>query len=181
MSEQEIVRTIVDQIIDASVNATPRLIGFLLSILISLLLFRRYSSKVDKIVSEISENKRDRKLFSVMTKLIMATFLITLSLYILGFEEVATVLGTLSGVIILASSYALKEAIRELVAGMYLIHDEDFVEGNKVSASGVKGYIVEVGLRRTKIKQEDDDVTTVSNAKIEPKWTYHKASNRESQ
>lgn len=175
MAEQEIIERIVNKIIDASVDATPRVIVTLVFLIIALLFFRKFSSNIENIVSEISENKRDRKIISVITKCVIGLILTTVVLFMLGFQEVATVLGTLSGIIILASSYALKQAIRELVAGVYLIHDENFVSGNKVTASGVTGYVYEVGLRRTKIEEEDGDITTISNTKIEPKWTYHEA------
>jgi len=174
MAEQKIVERVVNKIIDASINATPRFIVTLLFVIIAMLLLRKFYSNIEDIISEISENRRDKKLLSVIIKSVIGLVLITVALLMLGFQEVATVIGTLSGIIILASSYALKEAIRELVAGVYLIHDEKFVKGNKISSSGVTGRVHEVGLRRTKVREENNNITTISNSKIEPKWTYHK-------
>lgn len=58
----------------------------------------------------------------------------------------------------------MKEAVGEVVSGLYLIHDEKFVGGNKVTADGVTGSVVEVGIQRTRIEDEDnEDLTTISN------------------
>lgn len=51
-----------------------------------------------------------------------------------------------------------------MVSGLYLIHDEKFVGGNKVTADGVTGSVVEVGIQRTRIEDQDnEDLTTISN------------------
>lgn len=173
MSERQIVEEIANFLVDVIVSATPRAIATVMVIVSILLVFNRIASVLEKYVYEVAENKRDRKVLSLLLKTVTLLVALTLALFALGFDEVATVLGTFSGVIILASSYALRNAIGEIVAGMYLIHDVQFVEGNTISTNGVTGEIVEVGMRRTRIRTEDGNITVISNSKIEPKWTYH--------
>lgn len=177
MNVSEFVQRIVDSIMETALESVPRLLGLLLFVATAIVAYKIIDKSVKSAVSRISENKRDEKIIYLFIRLLAFLIIITVCLFILGFDELARVIGTLSGAIIIVASYAMKEAVGEVVSGLYLIHDEKFVEGNKVTADGVTGSVVEVGIRRTRIEDEDnEDLTTISNSKIEPKWTYHRDS-----
>lgn len=98
-------------------------------------------------------------------------FLVSLVvLSVLGFSEMAQAFGTSSGFLAIGVSYIMKDAIKEAVAGFYLMGDDDYFVGARVVADGVEGVIVETKLQRTKIRTEEGDIVTLSNQKIEPKW-----------
>lgn len=178
MVETNFIEDVIDQAVQTSIEATPRMIAVIFFILFSALVYRTISESIRSAVSKVSESKRDKQIIQLFIKSVVSLIFVTICLFILGFDQLARILGTLSGVIILTTSYAMKEAIKEVVSGLYLIHDEKFVVGNKVTADGTTGVIVEIGIRRTEIESdEDDEVTIISNSKIEPKWTYHKESN----
>lgn len=177
MNVSEFVQRIVDSIMETALESVPRLLGLLLFVASAIVAYKIIDKSVKSAVSRISENKRDEKIIYLFIRSLAFLIIITVCLFILGFDELARVIGTLSGAIIIVASYAMKEAVGEVVSGLYLIHDEKFVEGNKVTADGVTGSVVEVGIRRTRIEDEDnEDLTTISNSKIEPKWTYHRDS-----
>lgn len=177
MDVSSFVSRIVDSIVKTTVEAAPRIFSLLVFVVGAIVAYKIIDKSVKSAVSRISENKRDEKIIYLFIRSLVFLIIITVCLFILGFDELARVIGTLSGAIIIVVSYAMKEAIGEVVSGLYLIHDERFVEGNKVTADSVTGSIVEVGIRRTRIENEDNgDLTTISNSKVEPKWTYHKDS-----
>lgn len=177
MNVSEFVQRIVDSIMETALESVPRLLGLLLFVASAIVAYKIIDKSVKSAVSRISENKRDEKIIYLFIRSLAFLIIITVCLFILGFDELARVVGTLSGAIIIVASYAMKEAVGEVVSGLYLIHDEKFVEGNKVTADGVTGSVVEVGIRRTRIEDEDnEDLTTISNSEIEPKWTYHRDS-----
>lgn len=61
-----------------------------------------------------------------------------------------------------------------MVAGVYLIKDEQFVRGRRITADSETGVIEHVGLRRTKLRSKDDQgLTVIANDRIESKWKLH--------
>lgn len=173
MSAQGIVEEIIQKSIETGSEATTQLIGAVIFVLIALLLFRVSKPRISSYISYVSENRRDEQLISVIVNILFYFSIAVIFLLLLGFERIATALGTLSGLVVIVVSYALRETLREVAAGIYLVHDQEFVEGNKITADDTTGEVLEVGLRRTRIKEENGDVTIISNTKIEPKWTYH--------
>ena len=96
---------------------------------------------------------------------------ILLSLGILGFNQIAASLGTAAGFVALGVSFALKNVISDTVAGIYLVHDPDFNKGDKVEVDGVKGEVVDVGLRKSRVELEDGNKRIINNTDVEKKWT----------
>ncbi len=92
-------------------------------------------------------------------------------LNLLGLGELAAGLGTASGFVALGIAFALKEMIADTVAGVYLLRDPDFEEGDKVETAGESGEVIEVGLRKSRLKLENGDLAVLSNSEVEKKWT----------
>lgn len=92
-------------------------------------------------------------------------------LKILGMGEVAAGLGTATGFVALGVAFALKEMIADTVAGVYLLRDPDFNIGDAVETAAVTGTIVRIGLRKTRIREETDNLVVVSNRDVEKRWT----------
>lgn len=57
-----------------------------------------------------------------------------------------------------------------------LVNDEQFVEGRRVSTDDETGRIERIGLRRTMLRDDEGDLTVLSNARIEPRWTLHEGT-----
>lgn len=91
-------------------------------------------------------------------------------LNILGLGEIAASLGTTTGFIALGVAYALSSMIADSVAGYYLVRDPDFQVGDKVETDEMKGEVMEVGLRKSRLELENDDIAVLSNSEIEKKW-----------
>ena len=92
---------------------------------------------------------------------------------IIGMGEVAASIGTAAGFIGLGIAFALKEAIADTVAGVYLLRDEDFNHGDQVDTASVSGRIVGIDLRKTRLRTDDDKLVVLANRDVEKKWTQH--------
>jgi small-conductance mechanosensitive channel len=91
-------------------------------------------------------------------------------LNVVGLGDVAASLGTASGFVGLGVAFALKEMIADTVAGVYLLRDPDFNEGDVVESASVTGEIVSIDLRKTRLRADDGDLVVVANRDVEKKW-----------
>ena len=85
----------------------------------------------------------------------------------LGQEEIFAALiagGTLAG---LAIALAVKDSLSDVVGGILLLQDEHFDLHDRIKIGSVEGEIMEVDLRKTRIKTDDGNLHIFSNAKID--------------
>ena len=93
-------------------------------------------------------------------------------LSVVGLEQIAASLGSAAGFLALGVSYALSSVIADVVAGVYLLRDEDFMPGDEVDIGGTVGVVQSIELRKTRLTVNDGADTMVrNNAEIEKKWT----------
>ena len=168
------VQKAINNAIESATQIAPKILTafiFLMTATIMLkIVIRLMSSKLHRIQT-ISNQKRSVILF---TRVFGWFAIVLATLSILGMNQLATTIGTASGFVALAVSYGLKDLISQLVSGLYLIENDDFIEGRKVTADGVTGIVVEIGIRQTKIESEDgDSIYMVANDKIETKWQLY--------
>ncbi len=92
----------------------------------------------------------------------------------LGQQEIFASLiagGTLAG---LAIALAVKDSLADVVGGILLLGDKHFDLHDKIKTNGIEGEIIEVDLRKTRIKTPDGAIHIVSNAKIDKGgWTLY--------
>jgi len=91
-------------------------------------------------------------------------------LKIVGMEGVAASLGTATGFVALGVALALKEMIADTVAGVYLLQDPDFNEGDFVTTASTTGTVQRIDLRKTRIRTEEGDLVVVANRDVEERW-----------
>lgn len=94
---------------------------------------------------------------------------------IVGLGGVSAGLGTASGFVGLGVAFALKEMIADTVAGVYLIRDPDFNEGDVVETAGETGEILAVDLRKTRLRSTEGDLVVVANRDVEKRWRQEAA------
>ncbi len=100
-------------------------------------------------------------------------------LKIVGMEDIAASLGTATGFIGLGIAFAIKEMIADTVAGVYLLRDPDFNEGDVVTTASVTGTVTGIDLRKTRIQTDDGDLIVVANREVEKRWTNERATQPE--
>ncbi|TQQ78884.1 mechanosensitive ion channel family protein [Halonotius roseus] len=100
-------------------------------------------------------------------------------LKIVGMGDVAASLGTATGFVALGVAFALKEMLADTVAGVYLLQDADFNEGDRVTTASVTGTVTGIDLRKTRIRGDDGDLIVVANRDVEKKWVQEVDSDGE--
>ncbi|MFW6321404.1 MAG: mechanosensitive ion channel family protein [Halohasta sp.] len=95
---------------------------------------------------------------------------------IVGMDDVAASLGTATGFVALGIAFALKEMLADTVAGVYLLQDPDFNEGDTVKTADVTGTVAGIDLRKTRIRSDDGDLVVLANRDVEKKWVHRSAA-----
>lgn len=93
-------------------------------------------------------------------------------LSIVGLELVAASLGTATGFLALGVAYALSEMIEDAVAGVYLLRDPDFTQGDTVTVDDLTAEVASIELRKTRF-DDDGDTVVRANASVEKRWKRH--------
>lgn len=176
-SFQSLSRELTDGIASAVRDASPRLGVAVLFLAAAAVFVRLVVGRVRGPLETIAGNPAERRFLEIALRVVLwfGSSLVALSL--LGFQQLATALGTASGFLALAVAYALRDALSEVIAGVYLVQDDRFVQGRRVSTDDRTGTIQQVGLRRTTLRDEESDaVIVIANNRIEPRWTLHDES-----
>ncbi|MBT4870440.1 MAG: mechanosensitive ion channel [Candidatus Diapherotrites archaeon] len=85
----------------------------------------------------------------------------------LGLDEMFQSLlavGALGG---LAVALAVKDTLKDIVAGVMILQDRHFDIGDRVKAAGFEGIVFEVSLRKTRLELDDGQIVVVPNSKID--------------
>ena len=166
---------IIDEFVNGIVVAIPRLLSGLLFLILAYITIRIVLTVVRSVAGRVYP--ADEQLIADLVVTVVGIFLwfgATLGLLkVLGLGAVAASLGTASGFIGLGIAFALKEMIADTVAGVYLLQDEDFSEGDRVETASVTGRLVSIDLRKTRIVTDEGNLVVVANRDVEKRWTRH--------
>jgi small conductance mechanosensitive channel len=106
-----------------------------------------------------------------MGKLI--TSILKYTLMILGIFLILSVWGVQTtallasaGILGLALSFGAQSLIQDVLAGLFIIFEEQFKVGDMVEINGFSGKVIEIGIRTTKIQSLLGDIKIVSNSDI---------------
>lgn len=167
------LQAVLNEFIAGILGALPRLLAGLVFLTVAYL--------VIKVVLAISREIFER--IYPPTQHLIADLLVTVIalflwfgaalalLKIVGMGDIAASLGTAAGFIGLGIAFALKEMIADTVAGVYLLRDPDFNEGDFVTTASTTGTITGIDLRKTRLRTTDDDLVVLANRDVEKKWT----------
>lgn len=97
---------------------------------------------------------------------------ILMALSQVGFNTAALLASV--GVAGLAIAFGAQNLIRDMLAGFFLLFENQFQVGDLIAAAGVNGYVQEVGLRVTKIKDFSGAVHIIPNGRIEQVANFSK-------
>jgi small-conductance mechanosensitive channel len=176
-SFQSQTEELIESIAAAATDATPRLVLAALFLVAGAVVVRLATGRVETRLAAVAGNSAEARFLELLLRSVLWFGISLVALSLLGFQQLATALGTASGFLALAVAYGMREALSEAIAGLYLINDDRFVEGNRVSTDDETGVIEQVGLRRTKLRTETEGtVTVIANNRVEPKWTLHEES-----
>jgi small-conductance mechanosensitive channel len=166
-----IVTEALNALVEDVAAAVPRIVAGLLFLLVAYVLVRLLRSVLRGVLSRTLPGESPLYRQFVLTLVgVFVWFGVGLAfLSIVGLDGIATSLGTATGFIALGVSFALSNAIADVVAGVYLLEDPDFDIGDEVTVGDMSGEVVAIELRKTRFAVDGDTVVR-ANADIEKRW-----------
>lgn len=163
----------INQFVESIAGAIPRVLSGIVFLVVAAVVAKLVMMTVRIALRQMLPRESD--IYHRFISAIVAGFLwfgIALSfLSIIGLEEIAASVGTAAGFLALGVSYSLSSMIADAVAGVYLLRDPDFMPGDTVKVDDVSGTVKSIELRKTRLRDENDDTVVRGNAEIEKKWT----------
>ena len=99
-------------------------------------------------------------------------------MYVTAVLKLGEILYPLIGASVLvgaAVALAVKDALSDAVAGIFLLLDRHFNIGDEIETMKHRGEIIDVTLRKTRLKTSDGTIVVLPNGKIDSSgWVLHK-------
>lgn len=117
---------------------------------------------------EIVAKSRARTLTGLMRSVIRYTVDLVAGLAVL--DTIGIPIGPMlagAGVASLAIGFGAQHLVRDLIAGFFILYEDQFDVGDYIQAAGVEGFVEEMGLRITKIRDLGGQMHIVPNGSLE--------------
>ena len=140
---------------------------YILSGIIIYLLIAKLIKQVSKL--DIKQNKGiDKRKITIINlikniiKYIIAIIVIIMILNLYGINTTSIIASL--GVASLVIGLAFQDIIKDFLAGIFIIFDNEYAVGDTVEINGFKGEVISLGLKTTKIKAYTGEVKALSNS-----------------
>jgi len=114
---------------------------------------------------------------NLLRNIIVCVLWIAVLMYVMGELKLEQILMPLIGASFLvgaAVALAVKDVLGDAIAGLFLLLDRHFDVGDEIETMNYRGEIVEVTLRKTRIRTSDVTVVILPNGKIDSAgWVLH--------
>ncbi|MCI5675516.1 MAG: mechanosensitive ion channel family protein [Firmicutes bacterium] len=154
-------------------NGLGKLLVALISLFITFLIIRLLNYIIRKILnskiskSGIIEEKRAKTVMSILKSMVTVLVVLIWFLSILSLFGVNTsALIATAGVGGIAISFGAKSLVEDIIAGMFLFWENTFAIGDYVKIADRSGYVEELTLRTTIIRDFSGEIHTIPNGKI---------------
>jgi small-conductance mechanosensitive channel len=155
--------TYVDPTVDALVTVLVFAVSFGLLYLLGRYFVARALGRL------LQQQDVDETLVSLATSslsVVSTVVALALAATIAGFGVVLAAFATLGGAFAVAVGFASKDIIANLVAGVFILHDEPFDVGDWIEWNDHSAVVENVTLRVTKLNTFDDQQITVPNSDL---------------
>lgn len=161
-----------------NITISDKIVYTILVILIGYLIYKILLNIVDKSfalrMKRLNVDVRRQKTINVIIKNILKyTFSIIALFAILGVLGVnAGAIVTSIGVVGLAIGLAVQDILRDILAGTFILIENQYAIGDIVMIGGFKGEVIFLGLKSTKIRSETGEIKILSNRNISDITNY---------
>jgi moderate conductance mechanosensitive channel len=116
----------------------------------------------------IQLNPRQQKTLGALIRNILRySIFISTVVVILGLYGVNTAgLITSIGVFGIVIGLALQDTLRDIIAGIFILFENQYAVGDIVEITGFRGEVVSLGIKTTKIRNESGEIKIISNRNI---------------
>lgn len=171
---RELLKGLLGKLIrlEALLNLVVAIIMIIFWVFIAYLVFRlakflvfkanKLERKLDK-----KETKEQHTVKRLINNIIRALFLFWITIMILkelGIDIVPLLAG--AGVLAFAVGFGAQELIKDVISGMFLILEKTIAIDDLVLINNIKGTVIDVGIRRTKIVTWKNELVTFNNGDI---------------
>lgn len=113
------------------------------------------------------DSKKHKTFLSITNNLIKAILIIIAIITIMGIFEINTsgILASL-GVVSAVAALAAQDILKDILAGILILVENQYDVGDTVTINGFKGEVVGIGLRTTKLKSITGEYCFISNRNI---------------
>ena len=112
--------------------------------------------------------KRKKTLLLIINSIIKYFLMMVAVLTILNVYGVdTTALITSLGLLGLGASLALQDTLKDLLAGFFIIFENQYDIGDTVTIHDFKGEVISLGLKTTKLRAATGEIYTISNRNIQ--------------
>ena len=144
------------------------LIGVCVYFMISQILKRTYYHQTKGV-----DDRKKKTIISLINNVIKYVIAVIVILMILEVYDVNTsaILASL-GVAGLVVGLALQDLIKDFVAGVFIVFDDQYSVGDNVKINDFRGDVIGVGLKSTKVKAYTGEVMIIANGTIQEVINY---------
>lgn len=146
-------------------------IGPILIVLISIVVYLIFKSIIDnvfRIKSKHIDKRKSRTINGLIDNLVKYFIIIidvVMILDIFGIDT-KTLIASL-GVVGLVAGLAVQDTLKDFVAGMSIILENQYRVGDTITVKGFRGEVISLGIKSTKIRSLTGEVMIISNHLIE--------------
>jgi small conductance mechanosensitive channel len=113
------------------------------------------------------DSRRQKTINAIINNILKYTFGVILVITLLGIIGVnASALVASIGVVGLAIGLAIQDILKDVLAGIFILVENQFAIGDTVMIGTFKGEVIFLGLRSTKIRSETGEIKILSNRNI---------------
>ena len=113
---------------------------------------------------ETKEQLTVKRLLNNIVKAMFMFWIVIMILKELGIDIMPLLAG--AGVLAFAVGFGAQELIKDVISGMFLILEKTLKIDDVVTINGIKGTVMEVGIRRTKVLTWKNELVTFNNGDI---------------
>ncbi len=94
----------------------------------------------------------------------VSLFVLFYCLYVIGFDSRSLL--TSAGILSLVIGLGAQSMIADILAGVFMVFEGTFQVGDVVMIDGKRGRVLDIGLRTTKIKNDENNIAVFNNSRI---------------
>jgi len=157
-----------------------KVIPSLIIVVVALVALKLIDIAIRKIFSGNNANKRTSTLMVLLKNIAnyVVWFFVAISLLEKLFNIDATSILAAAGIVGVAVGFGAQGLVKDVITGFFILFENHFSVGDTVTIEGFKGTVEVLGLRSTKIRNEEGDLFIIPNSSI-TKIINHSKSNIE--
>lgn len=146
------------------------LIAFIVFKLVKIFVYKARNVEKKLVIKETKEQVTVKRLVNNIIKALFSFWILIMILKELGLDIVPLLAG--AGVLAFAVGFGAQEVIKDVISGMFLILERTLTLDDVVLINDIKGTVIDIGIRRTKIVTWKKEVVTFNNGDIKTVVNY---------